>query len=150
MNTRSGEPVEVLRQYNPEDKRVGKDWTDERAFSENDVVFEIRFLSDNLLALATLDELPDEKQYRFGEIVFDITTCAVQIMQEIADARPLAQYDSRELYYCISQWSEEFMAAYPNPEDYLDKVDEFAYAKLREHFWLEEDLSWKRKLNAAQ
>lgn len=69
----------------------------------------------------------------WGEVIFDITLNAANFIAR----KPYG--DSRDLYAAIAEWAFEFEATHAATEwgedlDYLETVDNFACAKLREYF----------------
>lgn len=75
--------------------------------------------------------------YAWGEVIFDITTNAAEFVAR----HPYG--DSRDLYTAIYNWAFEFEIAHLSTNwgedlDYLEEVDKFAIAKLREYFDEEE------------
>lgn len=73
------------------------------------------------------------KKFRFGEVVFDITSqCYTKLMEYWED-------DSRQVWAVISEWAEEFENWWntlsedeQDRRDYMLSVEEFAEKKLRE------------------
>ena len=122
LSRRVGETVEVLGQ-NLERK------------------FVVRF-NDGLETEVPLLCLPDLMTYRLGEVIFDITSCATTMLHKEGHDLDI---DSRDLYANIHKWAQEFEQAhefinfhYCDDDDYMTEVEEFAYAKLREYFGMEE------------
>lgn len=73
----------------------------------------------------------------WGEVIFDITLNAAEFIAR----NPYG--DSRDLYAAIADWAFEFERIHAATEwseelDYLEEVDKFAAAKLREYFDEEE------------
>lgn len=126
LNHRSGETVEIVRPLTEK----------EADLFETGPMFRIKF-DDGEETDAFLDEIPDVEKYRLGEVIFDITTCAYATLNSLADHREI---DSRDLFQNIFDWAGEFEQrpeAYG--EEYMTAVEEFAYAKLRQHYGLEGD-----------
>ena len=74
----------------------------------------------------------DDKMYRLGEVVFDITTCASEFLRTLDDH---TEHDSRELYFQIFTWAKEYEQSFDEQkDDYLATVDAFAYKKLQSYF----------------
>ena len=73
----------------------------------------------------------------WGEVIYDITLNAAEFVAR----NPYR--DSRDLYAAIAEWAFEFERDHFDTEwgedlDYIEEVDKFAIAKLRE-FFNEED-----------
>lgn len=121
-------------------------WADQAG---RDGVPDIRRLIDDADAIKTmLRALSDELRscvddvanlYDIGEVIFDITTCIPRFTGVGRPAEGYA-YDSRDLCDYIFSCAHEFTVQYPDiGDDYMDTVEEFAVAKLREYFELDEE-----------
>lgn len=123
-DARTGETAEILRQLGP----------DEADVVDVGPMFRVRFC-DGVETDVFVDELPDLEKYLFGEVVFDITTCAASILKGFQDARTSTEHDSRDLYASIFEWANEFNKRYPNlGNEYMSAIEEFACEKLSEYF----------------
>lgn len=124
-NGRTGETAEILHRL-----------TADKVDDEVGPMFRIRF-ADGVETDAFLDELPDLKEYLFGEVVYDIASC-IPVFTGKGKPAEDCWYDSRDLYACIYGWAKEFERKHPNPSfDYMSLVEEFAYEKLKEFFDME-------------
>ncbi len=122
-NGRTGETAEILHRL-----------TADKVDDEVGPMFRIRF-ADGVETDAFLDELPDLKEYLFGEVVYDITSCVPAVAGKLDED---CWHDSRDLYACIYGWAKEFEREHPNPGfDYMPLVEKFAYEKLKEFFGVE-------------